>query len=303
MKKKILIVGATGFLGFNFAKKCLKNNFKVTSLSRKKPSKQRYLKNVNYIFANISKKKELSFKLNKNFDYIINFAGDVDHHGSNTYASHFNGCKNLADIFKQKKISKFIQIGSSVEYGNQKSPHIEVKSKVDSNKLKSIYAKAKLCASNYLLKLYHEEKFPVIIFRPYLLFGPGQDTNRIIPYVIKNCIDDQNFPCSDGLQYRDFIYIDDAINIIFRSLKSHNGLGEIFNLCSGEPVKVKMLINLIRKIINKGNPKFGQIPYRKDEVVRFYGNPKKTLRYFKIKPKITLIEGLIKTIRYYKSIQ
>ena len=148
MKKKILIVGATGFLGFNFAKKCLKNNFKVTSLSRKKPTKQRYLKNVKYIFANISKKKELYFKLNKNFDYVINFAGDVDHHGSNTYASHFNGCKNLADIFKKKKISRFIQIGSSVEYGNQKSPHIEGKSKVVRGKVQKKFHRGKKSGSS-----------------------------------------------------------------------------------------------------------------------------------------------------------
>ena len=99
MKNKILIVGATGFLGHNFAKKCLKKNFRVTCLSRNKPNKKRYLKSVKYIFADISKKKQLSIKLNQNYDYIINFAGDVDHHGKNTFSSHFNGCKNLVNIF------------------------------------------------------------------------------------------------------------------------------------------------------------------------------------------------------------
>ena len=51
-----------------------------------------------------------------------------------------------------------------------------------------------------------------------MIYGPGQDINRLIPYVIKNCIENNNFPCSTGLQYRDFIYIDDAINLIFKSL-------------------------------------------------------------------------------------
>ena len=61
--KKILIVGGTGFLGFHFAKYCLKRNFKVISVSRGKPKKIRKLNNVNYVFLDISKKKALEKKL------------------------------------------------------------------------------------------------------------------------------------------------------------------------------------------------------------------------------------------------
>ena len=84
-----------------------------------------------------------------------------------------------------------------------------------------------------------------------MIYGPGQDINRLIPYVIKNCIENNNFPCSTGLQYRDFIYIDDAINLIFKSLIKKIE-GEIFNICSGKPVKVKQIINFIKRKINKG---------------------------------------------------
>tara|TARA_Y100000389_G_C17435900_1_gene505469 strand:- start:643 stop:1548 length:906 start_codon:yes stop_codon:yes gene_type:complete len=300
LKKKILIIGGTGFLGHFFAKKCLKKNLHVTSLSRNKPKNKRFLNNVKYLYADISKKKQLKNKLNESFNYIINFAGDVDHHGKNTFKSHFIGCKNIADIFRGQKIDKFIQIGSSVEYANQKSPHSEGKRKVKLSQLKSIYAKAKLNSSNYLLSLFFNEQFPVMVFRPYLVYGPGQDVNRLIPYVIKNCLDNKIFPCSSGKQYRDFIYIDDAVNLIFRSLRNKKGVGEIFNLCSGKPIKVRNVINHIRKEINKGNPKFGQVSFRKDEVMRFYGNPKKTFENFNWRPKVSLIQGLKKTIKYYK---
>ena len=57
--KKILIVGGTGFLGFHYARFCLKKKYKVFSLSRNKPKKIRHLKNVNYFFADISKKNNL----------------------------------------------------------------------------------------------------------------------------------------------------------------------------------------------------------------------------------------------------
>ena len=116
-----------------------------------------------------------------------------------------------------------------------------------------------------------------------------------------SCLKNKNFPCSKGLQLRDFVYIDDAINLIFESLKKRKIKGEIFNLCSGKPIEVKKVINLINKKINKGKPNFGQIPFRKDEVIKFYGNPKKTQKIYNWKPKVNIKEGLNKTIKFYEN--
>ena len=79
MKKKILIVGGTGFIGYHFAKKCIENNFLVTSLSRSKPKKVKHLKKVKYIFSDIVDKKNLNLKLKDNYNYVINLGGAVDH--------------------------------------------------------------------------------------------------------------------------------------------------------------------------------------------------------------------------------
>jgi nucleoside-diphosphate-sugar epimerase len=57
MKKKILILGATGFLGYHLAKKCLDLKWNVHSVSKKNPQKTRFLKNVKYFYFDLSKKK------------------------------------------------------------------------------------------------------------------------------------------------------------------------------------------------------------------------------------------------------
>ena len=63
---------------------------------------------------------------NKKFDYVVNLAGYVDHSKKiKTIQSHYNGCKNLVEYFKLKNIKKFVQIGSSVEYGKVQSPQTE----------------------------------------------------------------------------------------------------------------------------------------------------------------------------------
>ena len=63
-KKKILINGGTGFIGYHLAKKCIEYNWSITSLSTKKPKKERKLDKVNYVFCDISNKKNLTKKIN-----------------------------------------------------------------------------------------------------------------------------------------------------------------------------------------------------------------------------------------------
>ena len=82
--------------------------------------------------------------------------------------------------------------------------------KLDPNNLKSIYSKSKFSATNFLLKKFKDENFPVIIFRLYLTYG-RQDFNRLIPVVIRNCLKDLKFPTSKGDQLGDYIYINDVV--------------------------------------------------------------------------------------------
>ena len=186
-KNRILIAGGTGFIGYHLAKRCLKLNWKVVSVSTKPPKKNRKLENVNYLILDISNQKKLFEKLSTNYDYVVNLAGYVDHsHNLKTMKSHFNGCKNLSLFFLNSKIKKFIQVGSSIEYGKIKSPQIEKKNNMQ--KTYSVYGKAKLLSTKFLLKLSKEQSFPSVIIRLYLVYGPNQDVNRVIPITIKNAI-------------------------------------------------------------------------------------------------------------------
>ncbi len=298
MKKKILIVGGTGFLGEYLQKKCLLKNFEVTVLSssKKKPKKK-----IKQLFCDISKKKELLKKLNnKTFDFVVNLAGYIDHSKKiKTLKTHYNGCKNLADHFKHKRLEKFIQIGSSVEYGKSKAPQTEDK-KIRQNYLKSYYGKAKFKSTEYLLRLYKQKSFPCTILRFFLVYGPGQSENRLIPFVIKNSLMNKKFNSSSGNQFRDFLYIDDAINSIMKCLRNKKSNGHIINICSGLPVKIKIIINQICKKIKRGQPIFGKISLRPDEPLKLYSNYKKAKKILKWKPKTKLSEGLNKTIKFYE---
>ena len=141
----------------------------------------------------------------------------------------------------------------------------------------------------------------MIILRPYLIYGPYQDLNRILPIIITACIKKEKFACSDGKQYRDFLFIDDFVRLITKLLNERKILnGQIFNVGFGKPLKIKNIIKKIVKKIKGGKPIFGAIRLRKDEILKMYPNILKIKKFTKWEPKIPFETGLKKTIFYYE---
>ena len=300
MKKKILIIGGTGFIGINLSKHCLKKNWHVTVLSRKKPNIK--IKKITYIFADISKTKDLKKKIKLNYDYIVNLGGNINHtNHKQTYLTHFIGLKNLIGVAQNIGVKKFNQIGSSLEYEKKKSPHYEdmvIKQKA----LKSYYSKSKFQSTKFLFENQNKFKFNFIVLRLYQVYGPYQKFDRLIPFVIKSCLKNKKFPCSSGTQLRDFLHVSDVVRGIMLILKSKKAKCEIINLGYGKPYKVIEIIKTIRDIIKKGKLDIGKIPIRKDESMISYPNIKKVYKLVGWKPKIKLFKGLKYTINHYKNV-
>ena len=300
MKKKLLVIGGTGFLGSHVCREAIKKDYRVISVSTKK-TKFNLIKKVKYIKCDISNSATIKRKLNFEVDYIINFGGYVDHSDKNkTYQSHFKGCKNLIDFYQKKKIKKFIQIGSSLEYGKTKSPHKEKTMTKKVILLKSIYAKSKLLSTNYCINAFKKNFFPVIVLRPYLVYGPGQKIDRLIPFIISKSLTNKTFPCSSGVQLRNFLFVEDFVKAIFKTLTKKNVNGEIINIGSNNNLKVKKVILMIKNYLNSGKPMFGKIKLRKDESIKYYPSIKKAKNLINWKPLIQFEKGLIQTIKYYK---
>tara|TARA_A100001011_G_scaffold269488_1_gene278715 strand:- start:6072 stop:6977 length:906 start_codon:yes stop_codon:yes gene_type:complete len=298
LNKRILIVGGTGFIGRNLAKRCLSLKWNVTSVSTSKPKKK--LKGVNYIYCDISKKYQIISRIDKNYTYVVNLAGYVDHSKKKkTYQSHYLGVKNISNHFLKSKIRKFLQMGSSLEYGNIKSPQKE-NTFIRKSKIKSVYALSKFLASNYLINLYKKFKFPVTILRLYLTYGPDQDINRLLPIVIVSSLKNNKFDCSNGKQYRDFIYIDDLTDLIINALLNKKAVGEIINAGSGKKYNIKKTIEKICKSTKGGKPNYGKVKLRSDEPLFLYPSILKAKKILKWEPKINFDKGLNKTIKYYK---
>lgn len=295
MKKKILIISSSGFLGINFLKKIKDNKkFEIHALVHKKKYINKDYKNIKYILANICKYQELKKKFKNSYDYIFNFSGNIDHKkNKETYNVHYIGVKNLVKIIKKTNSKLLIQIGSSLEYGNKISPHNE------STTCKAIshYGKAKNLTSEFIrqkLKNY-------LILRLYQIYGPFQKTNRLIPSAIVSSIKNMTFPCSKGIQLRDFLFVDDFNELLIKIIKKKKIKSGIYNVGSGKPIKVRYVIESIFKLIGKGLPEFGKINMRKEEMKECYPKINKVKKHFGWRPNTDILKGISKTIKFYKN--
>ena len=298
VKENLLIVGGSGFIGSHVVKQAVSEGFNVSIISRKTVPADKKIENIEYIVVDISKYVDLLDKLNgKLFHHVINLGGYVNHSnysesGDRVFNTHFNGVKNLVDCIDNTSLKSFIQIGSSDEYGDNPAPQSECQRESPI----SPYSFSKTATTHFLQMLYRTEEFPVVILRLFLVYGPGQDENRFIPQIIKGCMNNEKFPVSYGKQLRDFCYIDDIVQGILSATKVDSVKGSVINLASGDPVSIYDVVNLIQKLIKKGAPDFGKIPYRKKENMELYANVKKAKNKLSWCSKIYLEVGITRVV-------
>ena len=299
---RILIVGGSGFIGKHLVKRACILKWKVFTISRRKQKKHSHPKNVKNLHIDLSNYKE-AIKIKKfKFDYVINAGGYVNHesffdNGPNVISNQFFSLVNLCFVLKEMNIKKMIHLGSSEELNS-----LNLKKNTSSSQINfsTPYSFSKKISSEFLQMLFSKESFPVTVLRLFLVYGPGQKNNRLIPFVIENCLKNKKFNVTSGIQKRDFCYIDDVVDAIFKCLLSKTTNGKIYDLGSSEAVTIKSVINKIRVMIGKGNPRFGKKKKERNEINYLVANIINLKKDINWSPKINLKEGILKTIKYYE---
>ena len=302
MKYKLLVLGGSGFIGSHVAQRGINNGYETYVICKTLPRKEKLIKGVNYIELDITDKKDLQMLSKISFNYIVNLSGYIDHSpffesGKDLINLHFFSLVNFISTIRKDNLIRFVQIGSSDEYGDNIAPQHETQIE----KPFTPYSFAKSASSNFIKYLFQSENFPGTVLRPFIIYGPGQKKNRLIPYVINKSLKNENFEVSSGKQIRDFLHVDDAVDAIFISLKEDNVNGRIINLGSGNPRSVKSVIQFIVKEIGLGKPIYCDLKIRKDENLELYPNLGLAKKILHWESKVNFKIGLKNLIKYYKS--
>ena len=301
-KKSLLVIGGTGFIGTALLKRANFLGLKTTSLSLNKPSSINTLDQTRYLYTDTSNKKKVEYILQDKFNYVVNLAGYVDHKlikdgGFDIIESQLRLLNNLISTVNTQTLERFIQIGSSDEYGLNKSPQEE---SYRENPI-SPYSLSKVINTQYLQMLNQTENFPSVMLRLFLVYGPYQKFDRLIPFIIKSCLENNKFSLTEGAQLKDFCYVFDVVEAIIKSLTAKNISGQIINIGSGNTVSVKEIATKIVSLIKLGNPDFNKKNSKTIENKILFPNISKSYRTLEWMPTTSLEKGLIETIAWYKN--
>jgi len=301
LRKKILVAGGRGFIGAALCLRLAELGAEVLSLSLRNFSRQSDQEKIEQVVADIGDPGSLDRALSgRSFDYVFNAGGYIDHAsffggGLRVIHSHYSGVLNLINACGPR-IKRFVQIGSSDEYGNQPAPQREDLREAPI----SPYSAAKTGVTHLIQAMSKTEGYTGVVIRFFLVYGPGQADNRFIPQIIKGCLDGRKFPTSQGRQLRDFCYISDAVDGLLLAALRPEAVGRVINIASGNPVSIREVIEKIVQIVGTGQPEFGAYPYRPGENMRLYADVTLARKLLGWSASISLDEGLRKTIAWYR---
>jgi nucleoside-diphosphate-sugar epimerase len=203
----------------------------------------------------------------------------------------------LFEALCQTTLRRLVHIGSCEEYGRTPVPFTESAAPDPV----SPYSASKAAASSYARMFHNAFGLPVVVMRPSVLYGPGQDPVRLIPELITRLLRDQEVEVTEGKQTRDFLFVDDAVEALLLAAVTPDVAGEIFNLGSGENVTVRRCAELIGELTGKRHLiRFGARAYSPSEIWEYAPDISRARRGLGWQPRTTLIQGLTKTIAAYR---
>ena len=325
---KILITGASGFIGSFIVEEALKQGFETWAAIRKSSSKE-YLQDerIHFIELNLSSKAQLIEQLRPHqFDYVVHAAG-VTKCLNKADFRHINteGTKNLVDALLdlQMPLKRFVFLSSLSVFGaiKEQLPYDEIRED-DTPKPNTEYGRSKLEAERYIDSI--GSRLPYIILRPTGVYGPREKDYFMMAKSIKQHID-----FAVGYQRQDitFVYVTDVVQAVFLALEKgetgrkyflsdgqvyqsttfsdliHEELGRPWWLRITAPVWVLRVVTFFGEYIGHMTGKVTALNNDKYNILRqrnWRCDIEPARRELGFEPKIQLKEGVKTTIRWYK---
>ncbi len=273
---KVLLTGATGFIGNYVVDELLKYDLDVigSGLKAQRNIHTQWLDNITYIQADLNESRKDWFSYLGEPDMLIHLSWQ----GLPNYKEQFHISRNLPNNYSflnnmiENGLKKVAVVGTCLEYGMQSG---ELKEDLEP-KPDNPYAIAKDCLRKLLEQLQKKIDFNLKWIRLFYIYGKGQSSNSILSQ-LEAALErnDKVFHMSGGEQLRDYLTVEKVAQYIVR-ISMQDKVKGIINCCSGEPITVN---KLVRDYLMKENKKIelnlGYYSYPEYEPMAFWGNKNK----------------------------
>lgn len=306
--KRILVTGGAGFIGSHLCERLLKEGNEVICLDNLFTSTKDNIALLmdNKYFEFI--RHDIIHPIHLEIDEIYNLACPASpiHYQYNpikTIKTSVMGAINMLGLAKRVK-AKILQASTSEVYGDPlvHPQYEEYWGNVNPIGPRSCYDEGKRCAESLFINYYFQNKVRIKIARIFNTYGPRMHPNdgRVVSNFIIQAI--QNKPITiygDGSQTRSFCYVDDMLDGLIKLMNTSDEIIGPINL--GNPSEFK-IIELAELIIDLTNSKSEiiHLPLPEDDPIRRQPDISKAKSILEWQPKISLKEGLVKTIEYFE---
>ena len=305
--KRILVTGGHGFLGSHLVEALIHSGSNVVALA--KPGEDTWRLdsigvNIRIVTASLINHEETNeIVRDASPEIIVHLAGWMERKRDvsiidDMMNTHVTSVINILKSADPQITKLIINTGTSEEYGEQDDPFHE-KLPIDPVSPYSATKGAGTVMASYLSRAVG---IPVITMRPFIVYGPGQIHDTLIPFLIKGGIEKRNVNLTKGEQYRDFLYVHDLIRCYIMAMERMEKFSghEIINVGSGIRTRV---VDVVRKIADRLDChdyfKIGAIPMRPGEPPSMIANINKASKMLDWKPNVSLEAGLTKTIDWW----
>ena len=248
---KILVTGASGFIGSFIVEEALKRGFETWAAVRKSSSRA-FLQDarIHFIELNFASEEQLKEQLRDHqFDYVVHAAGVTKClHKEDFFRINTEGTKNLVRALMALKmpLRRFVYISSLSIMGaiREEQPYTEIRES-DEAKPNTAYGLSKLEAEQWLDTV--SEKFPYVILRPTGVYGPRERDYFMIAKSIKSHTD---FAVGFKQQDITFVYVTDVVQAVFLALEKGQ-TGRRYFLSDGEVYQSSTFSDLIHLELGK----------------------------------------------------
>lgn len=287
---KVLVTGATGFIGNYVVNALLKKDFQViaTSKNQKKAREYNWYKKVRYVPYNLDRNKKNLWQFFQKPDIAIHLAWnglqnykDLNHFEIILFR-HYRFLKNLIE----GGLTSLTVAGTCLEYGLQTGCLSE---EAQVQPITS-YGLAKDTLRRFLMQLKLKYKFSFKWLRLFYIYGEGQNQKSLLANLEMALVKKQKeFKMTKGNQIRDYLHVVKLAQYIVE-VATQNKTEGIINCCSGNSITLHQLVNnYLKEKHYKIKLNLGFYPYCDYEPMAFWGDNRKLKQILNNKKKIKLI--------------
>ena len=303
---RILITGGTGFIGQHLCAVLAQTTALCVGLRRRRPAENSNVsspESVDWVEGDLLDIEGLRRTVHRlQPTHIFHLAAVTSSERGFSTAkemiqTNILGTVNLLQALEGIPYTCFVHTGSAEEYGNGTSPFHES----DLLLPVSPYSASKSGATLFCQMYQRTFQAPIVVLRPFLVYGPGQLPDKLIPQAILAALENRSFPMTSGKQTREFTYIDDIVDGYLKAAVTPAAVGETINLGTGTSIAVLEVVQLIQKLTNsRMSLEIGALPSRPSEIMDYRCDNSKARNILSWTPEVSLEDGLKKTIAWYR---